>query len=237
MRHTSAQGHSRAYKRQLRHKTSSGDGGWHLDKLNIGFGELLCEALTLLDRLHEELDAVQVGHGQLPIDVVVGMLLKGPRVPRRRQQDDPQEVLETCRILVACSKPDILSGAPLPRSLSPVPLTHSGNLSMSKCSVRVRQQVSLQLCQCVPVCASVCQCVPMCAYVFAAHEACKDTSLRHTRRATTGITELATTNEGHQAWQRHAETCHQETGSMPPRAQERQRTVYGTARRLPWTSP
>jgi len=130
---------------------------------------------------------VQVGHGQLPIDVVVGMLLKGPRVPRRRQQDDPQEVLETCRILVACSKPDILSGAPLPRSLSPVPLTHSGNLSMSKCSVRVRQQGSLQLCQCVPVCASVCQCVPMCAYVFAAHEACEDISLRHTRRAKTTL--------------------------------------------------
>jgi hypothetical protein len=116
------------------------------------------------------------------------MLLKGPRVPRRRQQDDPQEVLETCRILVACSKPDILSGAPLPRGLSPVPLTHSGNLSMSKCSrVRVRQQVSLQLCQCVPVCFYVCLCVPMSLrhtrraktpHLFAAHEACKD---RHHR--------------------------------------------------------
>ena len=115
--------------RQLWHRGKLWRGGWHLDKLNIGFGELLCKALTLLDRLHEELDAVQVGHGQLPIDIVVGMLLKGPRVPRCRQQDDAQEMLETCRILVAC----------------PCPCAHV-RACVSKCRC-----CCASVCQCVPV--------------------------------------------------------------------------------------
>jgi len=79
------------------------DGATHLDKLDIGFGKLLGKALALLDRLHQKLDAVQVCHTQLPIDVVVRVLFQRPRIPRCRQQDHPQEVLKPRRILVSCA--------------------------------------------------------------------------------------------------------------------------------------